>query len=425
MTSLCLASRLVSSTALIAFASIGYAQDAQISQLTNSLNLSGGNDSFAYTLSPQWSDKLGAHATGSIGFELQNDSALGLMVTGGERKREVLLNFGIELDAERKIVLTAGQLREKLEFGTAAEQEWVKQNELGIAYQTSNYGLSIYQVKSGTTDNFVGSKSTGAELSGSVEVSDVMTIGYGAGYQKLEWNDDSETINGMTASLDVGYQADATTRFSAFADHNKSEDQFGFAGSWALGTGTFNASYTLIDARIDTMANDRRISFGYYVPLGGKSNDTASRNTNNVMTASVSTTSTLLADVMRRPDYLPTSVIAKAGAASDSCATLSIHPDVTLHDSDFPGKLILATSVASTTDDLPDQITLKSMMTNVTVGFITLDHYGDGRYEAEYDSQTDYQFINREQMMFLTPSSSGFCSTGGQQAIISDRRGPV
>ena len=88
MPSLKLVSRLVSSTALIAFASIGHAQDAQISQLTNSLNLSGGNDSFAYTLSPQWSDKLGAHATGSIGFELQNDSALGLIVTGGERKRD-------------------------------------------------------------------------------------------------------------------------------------------------------------------------------------------------------------------------------------------------------------------------------------------------------------------------------------------------
>jgi len=88
MPSLNLVSRLVSSTALIAFASIGHAQDAQISQLTNSLNLSGGNDSFAYALSPQWSDNLGLSGTGRIGFELQNDSALGLIVTGGERKRD-------------------------------------------------------------------------------------------------------------------------------------------------------------------------------------------------------------------------------------------------------------------------------------------------------------------------------------------------
>ena len=414
MTSLCLASRLVSSTALIAFASIGYAQDAQISQLTNSLNLSGGNDSFAYTLSPQWSDKLGAHATGSIGFELQNDSALGLMVTGGERKREVLLNFGIELDAERKIVLTAGQLREKLEFGTAAEQEWVKQNELGIAYQTSNYGLSIYQVKSGTTDNFVGSKSTGAELSGSVEVSDVMTLGYGAGYQKLEWNDDSETINGMTASLDVGYQANATTRFSAFADHNKSEDQFGVAGSWALGTGTFNASYTLIDARIDTMANDRRISFGYSVPLGGKSNDTASRNTNNVMTASVSTTSTLLADVMRRPDYLPTSVIAKASEASDSCTTLTLYAQVVrLYDT----YLVLG---LEGTGPFPNDI---AVIPNVPGTEFTLAYIGMGAYKTDYTNWPN----GATAVTVRLPSDSGFCFGAGasQEATISDLRDPV
>ena len=81
-----------------------------------------------------------------------------MIVTGGERKREVLLN-----DTQRKVALTAVQRQEELEFGAAAEQEWVKQNELGIAYQTSDSGLSIYQVKSETTDNFVGSKSTVSE----------------------------------------------------------------------------------------------------------------------------------------------------------------------------------------------------------------------------------------------------------------------
>jgi len=413
MSSLNLVSRLVSSTALIAFASIGHAQDAQISQLSNSLNLSGGNDSFAYALSPQWSDNLGLSATGRIGFELQNNSALGLIVTGGERKREALLNFGIELDAERKMVLTAGRLQEKLEFGTAAEQEWVKQNALGIAYQTSDYGLSIYQVKSGTTDNFVGAKSTGVELSGSVEVSDVMTLGYGAGYQKLEWNDDSETINGMTASLDVGYQANATTRFSAFADHNKSEDQFGVAGSWALGTGTFNASYTLVDARIDTMANDRRISVGYSVPLGGKSNDTASRNTKNVMTASVSKTSKLLADVMRRPDYLPTSVIAKA---SDSCtvASLSVLNDrVILSDTSL--SLVLAGMGPS-----PDDITV---IPNVPGPEFTLSHRGMGVYVTE---NPDWPYRATAVTLRL-PSDSGFCFGAGasQEATIYDTRTPT
>ena len=291
----------------------------QISQLAS---FSGTTGKGAYAFSPEWSEELGFSVTGSLGFRLQENLALGLLVTGGERKREVLLNFGLELDAERQVVLTAGQLQERLEFGTDADQEWVKQNEFGLAYDTTNYAFSVYHVDSETTDNFVGAKSTGAELSGSVDVSDAMTVGFGAGYEKLEWDDGAAGVDGLTASLDVGYQANATTRLNVFADHNMSENQFGFGGSWTLGAGTLDASYTFIDGRVGAVTDDNRLAVTFTMPLGGKSNATVSRNAADGVSVAGTPSSTLLADVMRRPDYLPTRVIVKAedsGGSNNAC----------------------------------------------------------------------------------------------------------
>ena len=322
-------SRILGATALSTLSTVAFADGLDptvltegevIGQISQLATVSGSTASGAYSFAPEWSEELGFSATGAVGFRLQENSALGLIVTGGERKREVLLNFGVEFDAERQMVLTAGQLQERLEFGTDANQEWVKQNEFGLAYETTNYALSVYHVDSETTDNFVGAKSTGAELSGSVDVSDAMTVGFGAGFEKLEWDDGSEGVDGLTASLDVGYQANSTTRFNVFADRNMSENQIGFGGSWALGAGTLDATYTRIDGRVGAVTDDNRLAVAFTMPLGGKSNATVSRSATNSVSVGATPSSTLLADVMRRPDYLPERVIVKDAASIVGCA---------------------------------------------------------------------------------------------------------
>lgn len=324
-------SRIFGATALSTLTTVAFADGLDptvltegevIGQISRLATVTGSTASGAYSFVPEWSEELGFSATGAVGFRLQENSALGLIVTGGERKREVLLNFGLELDAERQVVLTAGQLQERLEFGTDANQEWVKQNEFGLAYETTNYAFSVYHVDSETTDNFVGAKSTGAELSGSVDVSDALTMGFGAGYQTLDWDDGSEGVNGLTASLDLGYQANATTRLNVFADRNMSENQFGFGGSWTLGAGTLDASYTFIDGRVGAVTDDNRLAVAFTMPLGGKSNATVSRNAADGVSVGGTPSSTLLADVMTRPGYLPTRVIVKAedsGGSNNAC----------------------------------------------------------------------------------------------------------
>lgn len=326
--------RILGATALSTVSTVAFAdgldptvltESAVIGQISQLATVSGTTGTSAYSFAPEWSEELGFSATGSVGFLLQENSALGLIVTVGERKREVLLNFGLELDAERQIVLTAGQLQERLEFGTSADQEWVKQNEFGLAYNTRNYAFSVYHVDSETADNFVGAKSTGAELSGDVDISDAITVGFGAGYQKLEWDDGSEGVDGLTANLDLGYQANSTTRFNVFADHNMSENQFGFGGSWALGAGTLDATYTRIDGRVGAVTDDNRLAVAFTMPLGGQPRAAVSRDATSSLSVVTSPSSTLLSDVMTRPDYLPERVIVKAtegvgGSALPSCS---------------------------------------------------------------------------------------------------------
>ena len=99
-----------------------------------------------------------------------------------------------------------------------------------------------------------------------------------------------------------------------------SENQFGFGGSWALGAGTLDASYTFIDGRVGSVTDDNRLAVMFTMPTVGKSASVASRNAMPAMSASAAPASTLLADVMRRPDYLPQRVIVKAAAAIVGCA---------------------------------------------------------------------------------------------------------
>ena len=291
-------------------------------QLSKAATFAGRTGAAAFAIGPEWSEELGASVTGRVGFSLKNDAALGVIVTAGERKREALLNFGVELDAQRQVGFTAGQLQEKLEFGTEGAQEWVKQNAIGVAYDASRYAFKVYHVDSETTDNFVGAKSTGAEMTGRVAVSEAATLELGAGYQSLTWDDATAGSEGLTASLDMSYQLSASTRLNVFADHNMSENQLGFGGSWALGAGTLAARYTFIEGRAGAVTDDNRLAVTFAMPLGGKATTLSTRGAPQL--ASAPAASTLLSDVMTRPGYLPQRVIVKA--AESSCTVVTWYP---------------------------------------------------------------------------------------------------
>lgn len=314
-------SSILLTTALVSASSMAFAEghDAEqlaASQLTQAASMSGTTSFGAYTIAPSWSEELGFSLNGAIGYTLDEKSALGLVVTGGEKLREALLNFGFTIDAERQIVLSAGQLQEKLTFGEG-EAEWVKQNEFGIAYDATNYSLNIFHVDSETTDNFVGAKSTGVEMEGTVALSSLASLDYGVGYEKLEWDDGSVGEEGVTGRLSFDVQANDTTVVNVFADHNLSENQYGLGATWALGAGSLTASYTYIDGLVGAIEDDQRVSVAFNMPLGAATPVTTSVSSSGIAAARANN---LLADVMKRPDFLPQRVIAKD--AGQQCQSL-------------------------------------------------------------------------------------------------------
>ena len=322
---------LMSATALVSVGSIAHAGNLDaapieadpVAALSQLATFSGATGTSAYTFTPTWSDELGCSATGALGYQTSGSTALGLFITAGQRQREALLNFGLAIDAERQIIFSGGQLQEKLGFGTAGEQEWIGQNQFGVAYDARNYALSLYHVDSESTDNFVGAKSTGAEMDGTVGLSDVATLNYAAGYQTLSWDDDADDENGLTARLGLDYQATPDMRVNVFADHNVSENQFGIGAQWQLGTGTLSANYTRIEGNVGTISDDNRLALMLSMPLGGSNSSGAAVTraaTGGNSGAVVTSSSSLLADVMRRPDYLPQRVIVREATSSSVCA---------------------------------------------------------------------------------------------------------
>lgn len=336
--------------------------------VSQSLALGGSFGSGAYSITPSWSEELGVSVTGAVGAELDEGSAIGLIVTTGERKREALINFGLTIDDSRQIVLSAGQLQEKLEFGTAGEQQWVKQSEFSLAYDASNYSFNAYHVDSETTANFSGSKATGLEMGGSIEVSSVTTLDYTAGYQKLEWGDGSADDTGLTASIDFAHQLDADMVLNVSAGHSVSANTYGIGATWNLGDATLSASYNYLDTLVGSGADDRSVSLTFNVPFG--STHSALGSTVISSSGATSQVPNLLADVMKRPTFLPTQQIVNATASEVSC--LPMPNDVIVQDLYEAGGVITVTL---------------SSATNLSAYPVSISHEGglSMNYDGSYD----------------------------------------
>ncbi|NVK06894.1 MAG: hypothetical protein HWD81_05060 [Marivivens sp.] len=327
-----------------------------VAMVSQSLALGGNFGNGAFLITPSWSEELGGSVTGAVGAELEEGSAIGLIVTTGERKREALINFGLSIDDSRQIILSAGQLHEKLQFGIAGGQEWVKQSEFGLAYEASNYSFNAYHVDSETTANFSGSKATGLDMGGSVELSSMTNLDYTAGYQKLEWDVGSTSDEGLTASVDLVHQLDADMFLSVSAGHFVSANTYGIGATWNLGDATLSASYNYRDTLVGSGADDRNVSLTFSVPFG------STRSSSGISVVSSSGANSmrqnLIADVMKRPTFLP--MYQTLNSASSMMSCLATPGDVVVSDlywyQGTPGGITVAISSATDLSAYPVSI---------------------------------------------------------------------
>lgn len=98
--------------------------------------LEGGNATSKYILNPEYSKETGTTVTGAYGTMLGDNAAIGGILTVGGRKKEGILNLGYRSDRQQ-IVITLDQLRQSLNFDFLSGSERVEmvQNSAAASYK--------------------------------------------------------------------------------------------------------------------------------------------------------------------------------------------------------------------------------------------------------------------------------------------------
>ncbi|MDO8465839.1 MAG: hypothetical protein Q7S46_11405 [Gallionella sp.] len=88
-------------------------------------------------VSPEYSDQTGLSLGGIFAFPLGDSSAGGLLLTAGNRKKELLFNAGFQMGDAQRLVLTLGQQRQHLNIGflSGTEKTAMTQNNGAVSYQ--------------------------------------------------------------------------------------------------------------------------------------------------------------------------------------------------------------------------------------------------------------------------------------------------
>lgn len=340
------------STAAIAFGSIElHAEENSISALAQSASFSGGGETSSYRFGLGWSEGLGMSATGNIGFLVGDNAALGFALQGGENVREGLITFGFELAGGRTLLFSAGQLRENAAIGDTDGREWISQRAYGVALEGDKLSANMYLTDSESTDSFAGSRSFGAEVSNRYQVHDAVDLTIGLGYQRIDWNDDATSIQGVSGSLGLSVLATSDTRYDAYLDYNLSELRYGISASRQVGAGSLSASFGQVNGLARDVQDDKRIAFSFAMPLGSASNGPAVATRSN-WNLDGESRADLLSQVMERPAYIPYRVVRSGGAAC-----LPAPSDLVIDDFYFAsGKIYLNLTSATDLSGFPVSI---------------------------------------------------------------------
>ncbi len=100
------------------------------------LPFEGGNATSKYIVNPEYSKSTGVTVTGAYGKMLGNSAAIGGILTIGGRKKEGILNLGYKADLHQ-VVVTLDQLRQSLNFDFLSGPERVEmtQNSAAASYK--------------------------------------------------------------------------------------------------------------------------------------------------------------------------------------------------------------------------------------------------------------------------------------------------
>lgn len=294
------------------------------------LSFSGGNDRSRYEIAPNWSRKLGWSLKGAFGSYMTNDLALGAIVEHGQGKREYLTNAGFRLSNGLRLVGSVGMLEERREFTTGAGKETVQQMHYGASLKGEHnigmlhgFELNGYLAVADADSNGIETgRLYGAQVLTALKPTDAISVRLGVGQEWLRQND-GEYDNSLTFRAD-GIQK-ITDKLSATVNVNFGAAEFSYGGGLNYNFGdrsnanVIRISFASVEGK-NGIQDDQRVELVWKMGLSvapssaGSSHVTGSSSKSHVMPFDAgisSSTDTLLADVMKRPEFLPSRVLAK------------------------------------------------------------------------------------------------------------------
>ena len=311
------------------------ADDITLQQAMQYFKYQDGNDRMRVELSPNWSDDLGFSMRGAIGGYLSDDLAIAAIVEYGERKREILGNLGFNLNGDLTIIGTVGNLREELVFDPATGREAVDQMEYGVSLKghmpilfASEFELNGYLADADSdTDNAIAGKVYGFQYKSIINLSSATQIKLGAGYEWLEWDDNTGNKDRFTGSIEAYQHLNENFALFGSGFFNTTESRYGGGVDFNLSPGGYNTNklrleYKHIDGHRGVQDDDRVMatwSYGFgngptrYADAGTMSDSTGTVHAAADLAVPVAN-NRLLGEVMKRPTFLPERVIAKLSA---------------------------------------------------------------------------------------------------------------
>jgi hypothetical protein len=329
-------------SALLGSASFGAnLLEPSIDQIFASLKTSLDGDGYRAEVGPRWSQTFGFGAEVRAGLLLSEALALGLVVSLGEKERELVLNGAINLGKDTILIGTLAGHEQSRPNGDL--HNWMRQLEAGISLRRdtgtgffAGYEINAFTTQSSPRDVGVGALLGGetAGFEGNLLLHPVpgMTARLGLGYEKIVWEDGFDGAEGWTTNVKITQVASDRMALSLGAQLGQIETRYSAAINLDpnIGAGVhsgFGLEYSYRAGR-DGSAPDHRLIA--YWRVGGA--DTARplqvlRSTDSASSAEpVRNRNDLLASVMTKPEFLPSSVLSKEQSGACTLESAIVDP---------------------------------------------------------------------------------------------------
>lgn len=317
-------------------------------------------NSMLVNINPEYSKQSGAYLSGSLSGPLSKNIAIGTLFTAGSKKKEWLVNAGYYITDHQSLVLSFGQLQQKLNFGfiSGTEQAHATQDSIGLSYRyflgkdwlnsaevgaymsnTGSINLDDKTYSTNTTSLYElwndprqisGGQIEGVQSNLVIKPDEKNTIKVGLGIERLTYDFFTGDISTNRATKNVDWVKQLVDDFNFHASTNvaASQSRYALGLSKSFDNGAqLGCDVVKIKGRDNTF-DDNQFSCSFSLKMVANNTNTfmSSATTTDVTTNSKndSRINSLVQSVSRRPNFIPSQIIAKVDNTATSTRLIAI-----------------------------------------------------------------------------------------------------